>query len=113
MFELYVYLAVSSVPLAFFLLGNGDGTGFSRISMKFLRAFAAVCMQGVMMLICLRAFGIIMTEVIVSGAEDALLDSNASAAVSQLAYTMLLGAIVLVMSVVKCGSWAKAIMDAQ
>ena len=111
MFELYVYIAVSPLPCAFFPLGDGSGGGFSRITAKFLRSFAAVCLQGVMMIICMRIFGIIMNDVIFdsmtasAGLED-------SVRVSELCYTMLLGAIVLVMSVVKCGSWAKSILDA-
>ena len=111
MFELYVYIAVSPLPCAFFPLGDGTGGGFSRITAKFLRSFAAVCLQGVMMIICMRIFGMIMTNVIAdsitasAGLED-------SVRVSELCYTMLLGAIVLVMSVIKCGSWAKSILDA-
>ena len=111
MFELYVYVAVSPLPCAFFPLGDGTGGGFSRVTAKFLRSFAAVCLQGVMMIICLRIFGMIMTNVI----SDSVADSaglDAAVRVSELCYTMLLGAIVLVMSVVKCGSWAKSILDA-
>lgn len=111
MFELYVYVAISPVPCAFFPLGDGSGGGFSRITAKFLRSFAAVCLQGVMMIICLRIFGMIMSNVI-SESVAASAGMDASVRVSELCYTMLLGAIVLVMSVVKCGSWAKSILDA-
>ena len=45
MFEICVYLVVSPLPCAFFPLGNGNGEGFSRITMRFLRSFAAVCLR--------------------------------------------------------------------
>ncbi|MCL2840096.1 MAG: hypothetical protein FWE05_04920 [Defluviitaleaceae bacterium] len=111
MFELYVYLAVAPLPMAFFPLGDGTGGGFSRITAKFLRAFAAICLQGVLMLICIRVFGVIMVDVM----NDAIIASaglEASVQVNELMYTMLLGSIVLVMSVVKSGSWVKSILDA-
>jgi hypothetical protein len=111
MFELYVYLAVSPIPVAFFPLGDGTGGGFSRITAKFLRSFAAVCLQGFLMLICLRVFGFIMTDVIIDSIAAAA-GADAFVQVNQLMYAMLLGCIVLVMSVVKSGGWAKSILDA-
>ena len=118
MFELYVYLAVSPIPCAFFPLGDGSGGGFSRITAKFLRSFAAVCLQGVMMVVCMRVFDEVMQSIIAAealtaaGTAAAGGSANAALAVSNLCWALLLGAIVLVMSVVKCGSWAKAILDA-
>ena len=112
MFELYVYLAVSPFPCAFFPLGDGSGGGFSRITGKFFKSFAAVCLQGVMMMICMRLFGLIIGNAFASMISQAV-ESGAgnSVIVTDLCYTMLLGAIVLVMSVSKCGSWAKSILD--
>lgn len=111
MFELYVYLTVSPIPVAFFPLGDGTGGGFSGITAKFLRSFAAVCLQGFLMLICLRVFGFIMTDVIIDSIAAAA-GADAFVQVNQLMYAMLLGCIVLVMSVVKSGGWAKSILDA-
>jgi hypothetical protein len=111
LFELYIYLAISPLPCAFFPLGGGDGGGFSRITAKFLRSFAAICLQGVVMLICIRVFDIILSKEI----EEGIIAANSmtgAVAVSDLCFTMLLGSIVLVMSIVKCGSWAKSILDA-
>ncbi|BAL01890.1 hypothetical protein OBV_p-00350 (plasmid) [Oscillibacter valericigenes Sjm18-20] len=112
MFELYVYLVVSPVPCSFFPLGNGDGGGVSRITQKFFKSFIAVCLQGVMMIIVMRLF-----DVIIGGAVSGTLagiagGGDANAAITDLVYTMLLGAITLVMAVVKCGSWSKGILDA-
>ena len=113
MFELYVYLAVSPLPCAFFPLGDGNGGGFSRITGKFFKSFAAVCLQGVMMILCMRIFNMIIGNAFNELINDAI-NSGAGEAVvvSDLCYTMLLGAIVLVMSVFKCGGWAKNILDA-
>jgi len=110
MFEIYVYIAVSPLPAAFFPLGNGDGTGFSRITARFIRGFAAVCLQGVIMILCLNIFGTIMATAVAGMTPPVGTDGVAS--VIGLATAMLLGSIVLVMSVAKAGSWAKSILDA-
>lgn len=112
MFELYIYLAVSPLPCAFFPLGDGSGGGFSRITGKFFKSFAAICLQGVMIILCMRIYNMIIGNAFNELVQKAL-DSGAGEAVvvSDLCYTMLLGAIILVMSVMKCGTWAKNILD--
>ena len=114
MFELYVYLAVSPLPCAFMPLGTGDGASVNRITSKFFKSFIAVCLQGVMMIVVIRIFDTIMSgaieDIVIAIAADPNADVNAS--ITDLIYTMLLGAIALVMAVVKSGSWAKGIMDA-
>ena len=112
MFELYVYLAVSPLPCAFFPLGDGSGGGMSRITMKFFKNFAAVCLQGVMIIICIRIFYMIIGTALTSLIGAAGAGTDATTIVSDLCYTMLMAGIVLVMAVAKCGSWAKGIMDA-
>lgn len=111
-FELFVYVAVSPLPCAFFPLGDGTGGGFSRITQKFFKSFIAVCLQGVMMLICIRIFNRIALSAFQSMYQSALANGTASGVVSELCYTMLLFAVVLVMAVAKCGGWAKSIIDA-
>ena len=112
MFELYVYLAVSPLPCAFFPLGDGTGGGWSRITQKFFKSFIAVCLQGVMIILCMRIFNMIIGNSFANMIADAGASGEAGLVVSQLCYTMLLGAIVLVMSVARCGTWAKGIIDA-
>ena len=112
MFELYVYLVVRPLPCAFMPLGNGDGGGVSRITSKFFKSFIAVCLQGVMMIIVIRIFDVVMGNAILTTLEAAAGNADANAAITDLIYTMLLGAIALVMAVVKSGSWAKGILDA-
>lgn len=110
MFELYVYLAVSPFPCAFFPLGDGSGGGYSRITMKFFRSFIAVCLQGVMIVLCIRIFNMIVGTTFVNMINN--ITGEPWAVVSELCYTMLMGTIVLIMSVSRCGSWAKGIIDA-
>lgn len=111
-FELYVYLVVSPLPMAFLPLGNGNGDGVHRITTKFLKNFIAVCLQGVMMIIVIRVFDVVIGNTIINALTEAAANTDVNAAVTDLIYTMLLGAIALVMAVIKCGSWAKSIMDA-
>ena len=112
MFELYVYLVVSPLPCAFMPLGNGDGSGVNRITSRFFKSFIAVCLQGVMIIIVIRLFDIIIGSSIQSTLAGLAGNADANMAVTDLIYAMLLGSICLVMAVVKCGSWAKQIMDA-
>ncbi|MCL2321812.1 MAG: hypothetical protein FWC47_06875 [Oscillospiraceae bacterium] len=119
MFELYVYVVISPLPCAFLPLGNGDGTGFSHLTAKFFRGFGAVCLQGVMMLICLKIFGLLMSAAVntaiqagVKATEAANAPASAyTVAVGDLCFALLLACIVLVMSLVKCGGWAKSVLD--
>ena len=112
MFELYVLLAVSPLPCAFFPLGDGSGGGMSRITQKFFKNFIAVCLQGVMIIISIRIFYMIVGTALTSLITSASVGSDPTTVVTDLCYVMLLAGIVLVMAVAKCGSWAKSIMDA-
>lgn len=56
MFEILVYCFICPIPIAFLPIGNGDGSGFSSVTMGFFKHFAAVCLQGVIMLGCIRIF---------------------------------------------------------
>lgn len=112
MFELYVLVAVSPLPCAFFPLGDGSGGGMSRITQKFFKNFIAVCLQGVMIIISIRIFYMIVGTALTSLITSASGGSDPTTVVTDLCYVMLLAGIVLVMAVAKCGSWAKSIMDA-
>ena len=112
MFELYLLLAVSPLPCAFFPLGDGSGGGMSRITQKFFKNFIAVCLQGVMIINSSRIFYMIVGTALTSLITSASGGSDPTTVVTDLCYVMLLAGIVLVMAVAKCGSWAKSIMDA-
>ena len=112
MFELYVLLAVSPLPCAFFPLGDGSGGGMSRITQKFFKNFIAVCLQGVMIIVSIRIFYMIVGTALTALITAATAGSDPTTVVTDLCYTMLLAGLVLVMAVAKCGTWAKSIMDA-
>lgn len=112
MFEIFVYLVASPFPCAFFPLGDGTGGGFSRLTGKFLREFAAICFQGVLMIVVIRVFDIIVGNAILTAASSvSAAGIDAGDALTNLMYTMLLGSVALVMAVFKCGSWAKSMLD--
>lgn len=117
-FELYAYIAVSPLPLAFAPLGAGGDVGINNITKRFLKTYAGVCLQGVMMIIVLKIFDTLIENAIITKVGDmynALSKTGATidvgASLSELLTTMLLGSIALVVAVSKSGSWAKGIMD--
>lgn len=134
MFEIAVYIVISPLPFAFFPRGTG-GEGISRTTTKFLRNFAAVCLQGVMMLIVFYVFNILLSSELSSilgiggGAaastvvgqmpmtpevveEAAAATASATAQITEALYGMLLASVALVMGLFKCSGWAKSILDA-
>lgn len=109
-FEISVYLAISPFPFAFMPLGTGDGAGISHITSKFIKNFIAVCLQGVIMVVVMNVFGNVMEAVMRT--EVGTIPTTSAAALTDICFTMMLGCIALVMSVVKSGSWAKSVIDA-
>ena len=105
MVEILVYVFISPIPCAMLPLSNG-GDGFSRITGKFLRSFAAACLQGLIMIVCLRLHGIIMMQILSNGL------SNPEPNILGLMTLLLLFSVALVMAVSKAGSWAKIALDA-
>jgi len=135
-FEILVYVAISPIPIAFLPLGAGDGSGFSRTTARFLKSFAAVCLQGAMMLVCIFVFSLLLGAAADSlpaldiplqpsgnpntnpaqwrAWSDAfqLVSKDAVGAINNALFPMLVGAVVLVMVVSRCGTWAKSLLDA-
>lgn len=116
-FELYAYIVVSPLPLAFAPLSGGGDVGINNITKRFLKTYAGVCLQGVMMLVVLKIYNTIIEEAMLSTISDmySTLSSaepaNVGTSLSELLATMLLGSIALVVAVSKSGSWSKGIMD--
>jgi len=131
-FEILVYLAVSPIPIAFLPLGTGDGSGFSRTTSRFLKSFAAVCLQGAMMLVCIYVFSLILGTAsqgleLIDVPVKPIGNPNTNRGewmewreackavipiINSALFAMLSGSVVLVMSISKCGTWAKSILDA-
>lgn len=112
MFEIYVYLLVSPLPFAFFPLGHGNGDGISRVTQRFVKSFIAVCLQGVMIVACMRIFDTLMGSSLKAIITANISNANPSVAINNFCFSLLMGCIVLVMSISRCGTWAKGIIDA-
>lgn len=113
MFEIYAYVVISPLPLAFAPLSGGGEVNLNGITKSFIKSFIGVCLQGVMMLIMLKVFDIIIgnslngvVTLIVRGTD------NDITKITDLLYTMLLGSIALVVAISKSGSYAKSIVGA-
>jgi hypothetical protein len=99
MFELLIYISVAPLPCAFIPMEE------SRIPKKYFLSFAGVCLQGLFIIISIKLYQAICTDAIIPAVQS-------SSALSDISFNMLMGALVLVMAVVKSGSWAKSILDA-
>lgn len=99
-FELAVYYAIAPIPCAFFPYNEG-GAGFNHTTLKFFRGFAAVCLQGTFMIVCLSIFGKVV---------EAQLDGMDS--LNGFVFSLSVALLVFGLAITKCGGWAKSIMDA-
>ncbi len=111
MFEILVYVVVSPIPFAFFPLGNGDGSGFSKVTANFIKSFVAVCLQGVIMIIVIRVFDVLVGNAIIASLRETT-PGEEIMVIIDLIFAVLLGSIALVMAITKSGTWAKNIINA-
>lgn len=109
-FELLMYVAVSPIPMAFLPLSLGEGGQQSRIPKKFILSFAAVALQGVLILVCCQIYNAITAEVI-QNALDAAQTQTPSDAVSTIVFGFFMSSIILITAIMKCGSVAKSVLD--
>lgn len=112
-FEILMLVAVAPLAFAFLPLAEGGST-FSGITMKYVKSFAASCLQSVLMIISIRIFGVLMDDMLQQKIEAIVIDTSIQGmdAVTEICFLMLLGVIVLVMSIIKSGSLAKQILNA-
>lgn len=99
MIEIYIYMAIAAIPIA--TLGGGE---LSSIGKNFLKAFAAVCVQGVIIYIALSLFGTLAVNIPT--------DSLASGNVTGVLFQCLLYTFVLVISIFSSGKISKTICNA-
>lgn len=100
MIELYILLAMMPVPFAFLLESEGGGN----ITKKYVLNFAGVCIQGLLIVIASTLYQNLMSDVITN--------MGTSTDAGQMMLTMVLGAIVMVLAVSKCGQWGKQLLNA-
>lgn len=99
MIELLILISVSPLPCALLPL---EGT---RIAQKFFLRFAAASLHGVFIVIALKIYTSIVADVLIGQITN-------SKSFTGIAYSLLLGSLVLGMAVIKSGSWANSLMDA-
>lgn len=99
MVEIYIYTAIAAVPIA--TLGGGD---LGMIGKNFLKSFAAVCVQGVLIYIAMSMFGTLAVSIPNGGL--------AGGDVTGVLFQCLLYSFVLVMAVFSSGRLAKSICNA-
>lgn len=99
MVEIYIYTAIAAVPIA--TLGGGD---LGMIGKSFLKSFAAVCVQGVLIYIAMSMFGTLAVSIPSGGL--------AGGDVTGVLFQCLLYSLVLVMAVFSSGRLAKSICNA-
>lgn len=97
--ELFVYFAISPIPIA--TLPNEE---MSQIGKSFLKSFAAVCLQGTLIFLVLSFLPALFNGM-TTGKEGAL--ELWGSLIGVLGYS-----IVLIMAVMSTGRWAKAISNA-
>lgn len=99
--ELYIYLAVSPIPIA--TIPNEE---LSQIGKNFFKSFAAVCIQGTLIYLVLTFYPMIFNQAF----QDTTTAENTNI------YMILLGtlsySVVLILAVFSTGKWAKSICGA-
>ncbi len=103
--QLYIMAAFSPIPLAF--LGN-DQT--RQIGLGYLKSFGAVCLAGAIILVLLVSFPVILGGIVaVNPGTGTPVDAIANGLTYALQYLAM--CILLVLSLVKSGSWARDIVS--
>lgn len=97
MFEIYIHLAIAPLPLA--TLPN---TELSGVAKNFLKSFAAVSIQGVIIFIVLGMYNVIITNAVSVGGTE----------LTPLLLEAMLYSLVLVASLFMTGRWSKSITNA-
>lgn len=96
MIELFVLTAVAPIPIATF--PNGE---MSQIGKNFLKTYAAVCLQGVFIILVMAIYGILLNSA--SGSMD-----NINGALGE----VMIFTLILVVSLFMTGKWAKSVVSA-
>ncbi|MBQ2886813.1 MAG: type IV secretion system protein [Alphaproteobacteria bacterium] len=100
-FEISILLAIAPLPCAFLPLEDG---GTSRIPKKYIMSFASSCLAGFFMIISVRFYAELVNGTIIQNI------NNMSDFISKIGQ-VLLATLVLVMAVIKSGSWASKVLD--
>lgn len=99
--ELYIYLAISPIPIA--TIPNDE---LSQIGKNFFKSFAAVCIQGTLIYLVLTFYPMIFNQAF----QDAATTENSN--IYMLLFGTLCYSVVLILAVFSTGKWAKSICGA-
>ncbi len=99
LFELLIYTAVSPIPIATFINDSLSGTG-----KKFVMDYAAVCLQGIIIIVGCVVYSSIITNISFGG----FTGNGANIEI----WKGILSALALLLVVVKSGSWARKLTGA-
>lgn len=99
MIEIYVYLAISPLPIATF--PNSETSGIAK---NFLKSFAAVCIQGVLLFIILAMYGGLVSSIVSS--------FDNSPKFMDVLFQATLFSLVLVVALFATSRWSKSMMNA-
>lgn len=98
-FELYVYFAISPIPIA-----TMPSDEMSQIGKSFLKSFAAVCIQGTLIFIVLSFYPILFNS--------AFLDSSNTSSIWGILIGVIGYAIVLILAIFSTNKWSKSLCNA-
>lgn len=101
--QIYVMAAFSPIPFALMSLDETRQMGVG-----YLKSFAAVCLAGVVILVLLVSFPIVLGGLDAASAGVPVVDSIAGGLSYALQYLAM--CVLLILSLVKSGSWAREIM---
>lgn len=96
--EIYIFFSVAAIPLA--TLAHEE---HSNVAKSFLKSFAAVCLQGALILIVMSFFPLLLNTAFLEGADDGTVIIKL---LSVLGYSFILG-----LGVLSSQKWAKAICN--
>lgn len=88
MFEIYIYTALAPIPLA-----GLTGEGSIATAKNFLRNYAGVCLQGVIIIACCTLYGGLIQDIVIQPGLTGLKD-------------FVMYSLVLLLVLIKSGSWA-------
>lgn len=104
MIEILIMVAVSPIPVAFLPLEENGNS----MAKHFFMSFAGVVLQGLFIIIAIKLYSMICIDVF----NGLNVGDDTWGALAEISSKMLLGALVLIMTVIKSGSWAKSILNA-
>jgi hypothetical protein len=94
MIEIYLYTALSPIPMAGLVSDNTRST-----ALNFIKSYAAVCLQGVVIIVCVALYSGLLKSATIDSGETGLV-------------TICMYSCVLLLILVKSGSWAKKLTGA-